>query len=56
MASRSFLGSVSHVTCDLDGGPEVTAQTSSALAAELAPGTRVRVSVAPSPVLVVPAG
>ena len=56
VASRSFLGSVSHVTCDLDGGPEVTAQTSSALAAELAPGTRVRVSVAPSPVLVVPAG
>ena len=55
VASRSFLGSVSHVTCDLDGGPEVTAQTSSALAAELArgPGSGSR---SPSPVLVVPAG
>jgi putative spermidine/putrescine transport system ATP-binding protein len=55
VATRSFLGSVSRITCDLRTGTQVTAQTTSAQAADLAPGTRVRVSVAPTPVLVVPA-
>ena len=54
--ARSFLGSLSRVICDLDNGQPVTAQASSAEASDLSPGARVRVTVKPAPVLVVPAG
>jgi putative spermidine/putrescine transport system ATP-binding protein len=53
VTSRSFLGSLSRVTCTLDDGLEVTAQSSGAESADLAPGKRVRLTVAPVPVLVV---
>jgi putative spermidine/putrescine transport system ATP-binding protein len=53
LVSRSFLGPVSRVTCDLDGTGPVTAQLSSADATELVTGDRVRVTVSDSPVLVV---
>jgi putative spermidine/putrescine transport system ATP-binding protein len=55
LVSRSFLGPVSRVVCDLDGGGTVTAQLSSTVATELVTGDRVEVAVSPSPVLVVPA-
>jgi len=53
--SHSFLGSLSRVVCAVDGDGEVTAQAPSAESSALTPGTRVSVSVAPIPVLVVPA-
>ncbi|HEX6247935.1 MAG TPA: ABC transporter ATP-binding protein [Nocardioidaceae bacterium] len=53
VAARSFLGSLSRVVCEVDGGPDVTAQATSAEASVLDPGTRVRVAVSPTPVLVV---
>ena len=56
LVSRFFLGPVSRVTCDLDNGVTVTAQLSSSEATELAPGDRVKVTVSPSPVLVVDGG
>jgi putative spermidine/putrescine transport system ATP-binding protein len=55
ITTRSFLGSLTRVVCELDDGLEVTAQASAAASPDLAPGTRVRVAVAPTPVLVVPA-
>lgn len=48
-----FLGSLSRVTCTLGDGSEVVAQLSSADAAVLRPGDRVRLDVAGTPVLVV---
>jgi putative spermidine/putrescine transport system ATP-binding protein len=56
VTAHSFLGSLSRVLCTLDGGPEVTAQVAGSEGAALSPGTRVRVTVAPAPVLVVPSG
>ncbi|HSJ21291.1 MAG TPA: ABC transporter ATP-binding protein [Nocardioidaceae bacterium] len=56
VASRFFLGSLSRVVCEVDGGPEVTVQAAGTTATDLVPGTRVRVTLSPSPVLVVPAG
>jgi len=53
VASRAFLGPVSRVYCDLDSGETVMAQVSSGVADQLPPGSRVRVSVDASPVLVV---
>jgi len=53
VASRAFLGPVSRVFCDLDSGETVMAQVSSVVADQLPPGSRVRVSVDPAPVLVV---
>lgn len=53
VASRAFLGPVSRVYCDLDSGESVMAQVSSGVADQLPPGSRVRVSVDPAPVLVV---
>jgi len=53
LVSRFFLGPVSRVTCDLDSGVTVTAQLSSSEATELSPGDRVKVTVSPTPVLVV---
>ncbi len=56
VATRSFLGSLSRVVCEVDGGTDVTAQVSSSEGVTLDPGTRVRVGVRPVPVLVVPRG
>jgi putative spermidine/putrescine transport system ATP-binding protein len=56
VVSRSFLGSLSRVVCEVDGGVEVTVQAAGSTATDLLPGTRVRVTVSASPVLVVPAG
>jgi putative spermidine/putrescine transport system ATP-binding protein len=56
VSSRSFLGSLSRVVCEVDGGVEVTVQASGSTATDLVPGTRVRVTPSSSPVLVVPAG
>jgi putative spermidine/putrescine transport system ATP-binding protein len=53
VASRAFLGPISRVYCDLDSGETVMAQVSSGVADRLPPGTRVRVSIDLSPVLVV---
>ena len=55
VASRAFLGPVSRVYCDLDSGETVMAQVSSGVADQLSPGSRVRVSIDPAPVLVVAA-
>ena len=55
VVSHSFLGSLSRVVCVFDGGRPVTAQSPSAASTGLVPGTRVAVTVAPAPVLVVPA-
>jgi putative spermidine/putrescine transport system ATP-binding protein len=55
VVNRSFLGPVSRVTCDVDGGGTVVAQLAGADASGMAPGDRVRVTVAPAPMLVVPA-
>jgi putative spermidine/putrescine transport system ATP-binding protein len=49
----SFLGPISRLTARLDDGQEVMAQLPSSLAMRLAPDTRVRLGVEPSPVLVV---
>ncbi len=48
-----FLGPLSRVTCTLADGTEVVAQLASVDALQLQPGERVRLEVAPSPVLVV---
>ena len=53
IASVAFLGPVSRATATLDDGTLVVAQLDSARAAALAPGDRVRVEIAPVPVLVV---
>jgi putative spermidine/putrescine transport system ATP-binding protein len=55
VVSRSFLGSLTRLTCRLADGPDVVVQAAAAEAAPLRPGTRVAVTAAPSPVLVVPA-
>jgi putative spermidine/putrescine transport system ATP-binding protein len=52
--AATFLGSLGRVQVRLDGGMEVLAQVSSAEVIHLAPGTSVRVSVRPSPVLAIP--
>ncbi len=54
VAMRSFLGSLVRVVCDLDDGGSVVVQTSSADGIALVPGTRVTLTAAPTPVLVVP--
>jgi putative spermidine/putrescine transport system ATP-binding protein len=51
--SVAFLGSISRVHCRLDTGEEVLAQVSSGAGAALSPRERVRLGVAPDPVLVV---
>jgi putative spermidine/putrescine transport system ATP-binding protein len=48
-----FLGPLSRVTCALADGTDVVAQLASSEALKLEPGLRVRLEVAPSPVLVV---
>jgi putative spermidine/putrescine transport system ATP-binding protein len=48
-----FLGPLSRVTCTLDDGTDVVAQLASSDALRLEPGDRVRLEVAPAPVLVV---
>ncbi len=53
VAAVMFLGPLSRVTCTLPDGTEVIAQLPSVDAARLEPGTRVRLDVEPSPVLVV---
>ncbi len=53
VTSRSFLGSLSRVTCTLDEGSEVVIQSAGTTVGRLQPGTRVRVGVAPAPTLVV---
>jgi len=53
VVTRSFLGSLCRVVCELDGGPEVVAQALIEEATDLHPGVRVRVTVSRSPVLVV---
>jgi putative spermidine/putrescine transport system ATP-binding protein len=53
IVSVAFLGPVSRATATLDDGTLVIAQLDSAQAAALAPGDRVRVEIAPVPVLVV---
>src|SRR3954470_1801979 len=52
VSSVAFLGPVSRATVTLDDGTLVVAQLSSATAADLSVGDRVRVEVRPSPVLV----
>ena len=53
VTARSFLGSLSRVTCTLDDGVEVVVQSAGTEVGDLQPGRRVRVSVTPAPVLVV---
>jgi putative spermidine/putrescine transport system ATP-binding protein len=55
VVTATFLGSLCRVEVVLDAGDSVLAQVSSADVAGLAPGTRVRVSVRPAPVLVIAA-
>ncbi|MDX6324764.1 MAG: putative spermidine/putrescine transport system ATP-binding protein [Nocardioidaceae bacterium] len=55
VASRSFLGALSRVTCELDTGDTVVIQSSSSEAGHLGPGHRVRVTPSAVPVLVVEA-
>jgi putative spermidine/putrescine transport system ATP-binding protein len=52
----SFLGSVCRVQVELQSGEVLGAQTSASDAAGLAPGTAVRVSIAPSPVFAIADG
>ncbi|MGW4028943.1 ABC transporter ATP-binding protein [Streptomyces sp. NPDC004838] len=54
VVSASFLGSVTRVLLDRDGGGTVKADLASRDAGALAPGVRARVSLARRPVLVVP--
>jgi putative spermidine/putrescine transport system ATP-binding protein len=54
VASRAFLGPISRVYCDLDSGSTAMAQVPSTVASRLQLGDRVRVTVNPAPVLVVP--
>jgi putative spermidine/putrescine transport system ATP-binding protein len=53
VATVMFLGPLSRVTCTLDDGTDVVAQLASSDALRLEPGDRVRLEVAPAPVLVV---
>ncbi len=53
VTSRAFLGPVSRVYCDLHSGETVMAQVSSGVADRLPPGSRVRVTIDPVPVLVI---
>jgi putative spermidine/putrescine transport system ATP-binding protein len=53
IAAVAFLGPVSRATATLDDGTSVVAQLDSAEATALSVGDRVRVSIDPSPVLVV---
>jgi putative spermidine/putrescine transport system ATP-binding protein len=56
VVAATFLGSLGRVQVRLDDGAEVLAQVSSAEVTRLAPGTPVRVTVRPSPVLATPSG
>jgi translation initiation factor IF-1 len=56
VATVSFLGALSRVTVSLADGTEVLAQTGSDMAARLGIGDRVRVELAPTPVLVIARG
>jgi putative spermidine/putrescine transport system ATP-binding protein len=51
VVTATFLGSLCRVEVALDSGSSVLAQVGSAEVAGLAPGTRVRVTVRPTPVL-----
>jgi len=53
VSAVSFLGPVSRIRCELADATVLTVQISSAQAHVYTPGTRVRVGVAPEPVLVV---
>jgi putative spermidine/putrescine transport system ATP-binding protein len=53
VSSVAFLGPLSRVYCHLDDEQDCLAQVPSSVAEKLRPGARVRVVVAPSPVLVV---
>jgi putative spermidine/putrescine transport system ATP-binding protein len=55
VVAATFLGSLCRVEADLDDGTRVLAQVASAEVKNLAPTTRVKVSVRPSPVLALPA-
>ncbi|MEI2712672.1 MAG: ABC transporter ATP-binding protein [Nocardioides sp.] len=55
VASVGFLGPISRVYADLGDGQHVMCQMRSSLANKLSPGDRVRVTLDPSPVLVVDA-
>lgn len=55
VASVSFLGPISLVHCTLADGTRLVAQTASAHAGELSPGTPVRISIEQAEALVVPA-
>jgi putative spermidine/putrescine transport system ATP-binding protein len=52
VTGRTFLGAVTRVAVRLSGDTEVVVDVSSAAAAAMAPGTAVRVSIPPVPVLV----
>jgi putative spermidine/putrescine transport system ATP-binding protein len=56
VATVSFLGALSRVTVSLVDGTDVLAQTGSDVAARLGIGDRVRVELAPTPVLVIAPG
>ncbi len=56
VASVNFLGPISRVHVDLDGGESAMAQVASSAAARFSPGERVRVQVEDVPVLVLPRG
>lgn len=51
--SVNFLGPISRLYCDLDGAEQVLAQIPSSQAVRLKPGDRVRMTVEPTPLLVV---
>ncbi|MDZ5660449.1 ABC transporter ATP-binding protein [Nocardioides sp. zg-1308] len=53
VATVMFLGPLSRVTCTLADGTDVVSQLASSEALRLEPGDRVRLEVAPAPVLVV---
>lgn len=55
VVSVGFLGPISRVYVDIDDGQHVLAQIASSLAVTLSPGDRVRLSVDPTPLLVVDA-
>jgi putative spermidine/putrescine transport system ATP-binding protein len=53
VVSVNFLGPISRVYCEVDGGQRLMAQVASSLAIRLSPGDRVRIAVEPTPLLVV---
>jgi putative spermidine/putrescine transport system ATP-binding protein len=55
VVAPTYLGSLGRVEVRLDDGTSVLAQVPSHQATQLAPGTPVRVTVRPTPVLAVPA-